>query len=107
MADSFKADAYIVKGSHPAHQHENPGRQRAYLDLGYVIAWVVPTTRSFRTGIAFTRNTVPVAVELVRVTRISPQHRLCVSLTLEVRAVVAVALPDVLRRIKPATRSWC
>jgi hypothetical protein len=31
-----------------------------------------------RTWIAFTRNTVSVAVELVRVTRISPQHRLCV-----------------------------
>ena len=35
------------------------------------------------------------------------KHRLCVGLTLEVRAVVAVALPDVLRRVEPAPGRWC
>ncbi len=51
---------------------------------------------------AFTRNPVSVAIQPVRIGRISPQDRLRIGLASKILAVVAVALANVLRGIKGA-----
>src|SRR5437870_3360739 len=47
------------------------------------------------------RNSVSVCIESIGVSRIGAQHRLRLCLAPEVRAVVAVALADVVRWVKP------
>ncbi len=104
---------YPHQTQHQAAKTRNLGRPWGRVKGGInesEVAAVMPEATSksryrcplIRRGNTLTRNPVVIPVQPIGIARVGPQDGLCLSLASEVRAVVAVALADVLRGIERA-----